>query len=220
VNGFQRSDAGGARSDASVLVVDPDGEHQAFVKAVLEEAGFDVEGVADGDQALAAARRLCPHLVVLEVRMRGMCGYEVCRTLREQFGDSMAIMFMSGDRTDSADRVAGLLLGADDYVGKPVTPDELMARARALVRRVVRRASSTPPDEHAGLTERELEVLRLLADGLDQATIARTLVITPKTVGKHIEHILHKLPARSRAEAVAIAYQRGLHRPSAPAHAS
>ena len=70
-------------------------------------------------------------------------------------------------------------------------------------------------ERSGGLTRREMEVLQLLALGLDQPKIAERLVISPKTVSKHIEHILEKLPARSRAEAVAIAYQRGLHAPSA-----
>jgi DNA-binding CsgD family transcriptional regulator len=73
--------------------------------------------------------------------------------------------------------------------------------------------------DRSELTGRELDVLCLLADGHHQGAIARRLYITPKTVGKHIEHILQKLPARSRAEAVAIAYQRGfVARPERPFH--
>lgn len=209
--------SGPAAVEPPILVVDSDGGDREFVRRVLQRDGFRTECLAGGEEALAAAYRLPPRAVVLEVRLRDICGYEVCRALRARFGDSISIVFMSGDRTDPSDRVAGLLLGADDYLVKPVAPDELLTRLRALVRRVGVRSQRDGAGARAGLTDRELEVLRLLADGFDQAAIARRLVISPKTVAKHLEHILRKLPARSRAEAVAIAYRRGLHGFSWPA---
>lgn len=123
---------------------------------------------------------------------------------------------MSFDRTEALDRAAGLLIGADDYLTKPISADELLARVRALLRRHAAReqASGTAAAGPSTLTAREMEVLHLLADGLGQDAIATELVVTPKTVAKDIERILLKLGARSRAEAVAIAYQRGLHTPS------
>jgi DNA-binding response OmpR family regulator len=199
------------------LVADPDPRQRNFVRALLERAGFKAEAVATGEQALEAARRERPQLVVLEVRLGDISGYEVCRALREEFGDGLGIMFVSADRTDSCDRIAGLLIGADDYVGKPLARDELLARVRALARRAGAYDHLKAPALRHGLTGRELEVLGLLADGNDQQAIAARLFITPKTVGKHIEHILTKLPARSRAEAVSIAYRQGLHSPSGPA---
>jgi DNA-binding NarL/FixJ family response regulator len=198
-----------------VLVADPDARQRSLVGALLRRAGFLAETVASGEQALGAARRRRPRLVVLEVRLGDVSGYEVCRALREEYGDGVGIIFVSADRTDPCDRVAGLLIGADDYLGKPLVGDELVARVRALARRAGAYDQLEAPSLRAGLTERELEVLQLLADGHDQQTIAKRLFISPKTVGKHIEHILTKLPARSRAEAVAIAYRRGLHTPSA-----
>jgi DNA-binding NarL/FixJ family response regulator len=110
-------------------------------------------------------------------------------------------MFVSGERTESYDRVAGLTIGADDYLAKPFEPDELLARLRGLLRRCGATSFVSP------LTRREQEVLSLLADGLDQDEIARRLVISRKTVGSHIERILAKLGAHSRAEAVALAYK-------------
>jgi DNA-binding NarL/FixJ family response regulator len=199
--------------EAPVLVVDPDPAQRGLVRRLVERAGFRSEAVASGEEALEAARRERPQLVVLEVRLSDISGYEVCRALREEFGDQLGIMFVSGDRTDPSDRVAGLLIGADDYLPKPLSGDELLARVRALARRAGAYEHLKAPALQTGLTGRELEVLHLLADGHDQHAIATKLFITPKTVGKHIEHILTKLPARSRAEAVAIAYQRGLHAP-------
>ena len=103
------------------------------------------------------------------------------------------------------DRIAGLLIGADDYLVKPIAPDELLIRIRALVGRA-------PAAARNGLTPREQEVLTLLADGLSQAAIAGVLVIAPKTVATHIERILEKLGVHSRAEAVAAAYRHALVR--------
>jgi DNA-binding NarL/FixJ family response regulator len=195
----------------SALVADPDPRQRHFVHALLRKAGFRAEAVATGEEALEAARRERPQLVVLEVRLGDISGYEVCRALREELGDGVGIVFVSADRTDPCDRVAGLLIGADDYLGKPLARDELLARVRALARRAGAYDHLKAPALSHGLTGRELEVLHLLADGNDQQAIAERLFITPKTVGKHIEHILTKLPARSRAEAVAIAYRQGLH---------
>jgi DNA-binding response OmpR family regulator len=200
-------------NEAPVLVVDPDGDQSRHVADLLERAGFRAKVVESGEQALDEARRERPQLVVLEVRLRDISGYEVCRALKDEFGDTIGIIFVSHDRTDPSDRVAGLMIGADDYLGKPLAGGELLARVRGLARRTGAYDHLKAPALRTGLTARELEVLQLLADGEDQNAIARRLVVSPRTVGKHIEHILAKLPARSRAEAVAIAYQRGLHAP-------
>jgi DNA-binding NarL/FixJ family response regulator len=207
-------DANGAPeglNEPPVLVVDPDGDQRREVAAMLERAGFRVKVIESGEEALEEARRERPNLVVLEVRLSDISGYEVCRALKDQFGDAVGVIFVSGDRTETSDRVAGLMIGADDYMGKPLAADELVARASRLARRTEAYDHLKAPSVRAGLTSRELEVLRLLADGHNQQAIAERLFVSPRTVGKHIEHILAKLPARSRAEAVAIAYRRGLH---------
>jgi two-component system response regulator BaeR len=156
--------------------------------------------------------------VLLDVCLPRASGYEVCRELRDRFGDSLGIIFVSGERIESIDRVSGLLLGADDYLSKPFDPDELLARVRTVLRRVSRPSSngdgkvvaSSIPDEE--LTPRELEVLQLLAEGLTQSQIARHLVISPRTVGTHIQNLLGKLDVHSRAQAVAHAHRAGLVR--------
>ncbi len=202
--------------DAPILVADPDDAHRRLVGDVLTRGGFRPVLVACGEDALMAAQVEQPQLAILEVRLGDISGYEVCRELRESLGPAVGIVFVSGDRTEPSDRVAGLLLGADDYLAKPVTGDELLARVRAVVRRTGLHARPlvAAPAHHGSsadaLTPREREVLELLADGLEQRDIASRLFIAHKTVGKHIEHILRKLSAPNRAAAVAIAYRRGM----------
>jgi DNA-binding NarL/FixJ family response regulator len=104
----------------------------------------------------------------------------------------------------SLETITGLLIGADDYVVTPFAPDELVARVQRLLGR------SHAPAQPRGLsrlTKRELEGLGLLAEGKSQPDIADELVISLKTVGTHIEHILSKLGVKSRAQAVALAYR-------------
>jgi DNA-binding NarL/FixJ family response regulator len=190
---------------ATVLVVDDDDAHRELISTVLGRAGFSTVDASNGEEAMTAARRHQPRLVVLDVRMPDLSGYEVCRRLRDEFGDTVSILFLSGERTEGFDRAAGLLVGADDYLVKPFSPDELLARVR------VRLPSSPEPSAlPSDLTKRELEVLRLLSDGLSQKEIAASLVISSKTVAAHIQHILGKLGVHSRAQAVAQAYRRGL----------
>ena len=195
---------GRVEAAARILVVEDDESYRAFLTAALEGGGFPVRAFRSGGEALSAARADPPALAILDVNLPGISGYEACRALREEYGPELPILFLSGERTESFDRVAGLLIGADDYMVKPAAEDELLARVRALVRRTPARVPSN------GLTPRELDVLRLLADGLRQAEIARVLVISPKTVGTHIEHVLTKLGVHSRAEAVALAYRHDL----------
>jgi DNA-binding NarL/FixJ family response regulator len=192
-----------------VLIVDDDAGLRALVAEVLGHAGYSVVEAESGEEALAAAARERPSLAILDVNMPGMSGYAVCRELRDRFGNDILIVFLSGVRTEAFDRVAGLLIGADDYLAKPFAPDELVARAEALLRRAPAAATNNG-SLLKRLTPRELEVLRLLAEGNRAPQIAERLVISPRTVATHIEHILEKLGAHSRAEAVAVAYREDL----------
>ena len=172
--------------------------------SALAQAGFEPLEAATGTDALECATRERPGLVVLDVRLPDLSGYEVCRELRDRLGASVPVMFVSGERIESFDRVAGLLVGGDDYLVKPFELDELVARARRLVERP--RGST----QTSNLTGREHQVLALLADGLTPAEVAQDLIISRSTVGTHIEHIYEKLGARTRAHAVGIAFRSGL----------
>jgi DNA-binding NarL/FixJ family response regulator len=185
------------------LIVDPDQEDGAAAAEVMRRAGWSTICASSGEEAVEIAQRERPCVVVLEVCLPRISGYEVCRELRDAFGETLSIVFTSGTRTEPYDRVAGLLLGADDYLAKPFAADELLAR----VRRLVEHSSSPAPGDASNLTAREREVLELVAEGLNQKEIAGRLVISPKTVGAHIEHIFAKLGVRSRAQAVASVYR-------------
>jgi DNA-binding NarL/FixJ family response regulator len=195
-----------------ILVVDRNTGTRSQVARLLERMGYETQQAQNGREALETARQVQPALVLLEINLTEVSGYEVCRELRDRFGDDIAIIFLSGDRTEPYDRVAGLLLGADDYIVKPFDEGELLARVRSALRH-----SAVPPNNGSqgdpaaeALTSREREVLKLLARGLTQADIARKLVISPKTVGGHIQRVLTKLGVHSRAQAVALAHEQGL----------
>jgi DNA-binding NarL/FixJ family response regulator len=195
-----------------ILVADGDRSSRRAIGRLLQRIGHQTVEARTGPEALDLATRLRPPLVILEVHLEEISGYEVCQELREEFGGDIAIIFISGERTTTSDRVAGLLVGADDYVVKPFDPDELLARVRAAWRRVLFEPERAEENDAspAGLTPREDEVLMLLAAGLGQSEIAAALVISPKTVGGHIQRILTKLGVHSRAQAVALAHQQGM----------
>jgi len=192
-----------------VLVVDDNAEIQDLVVGLLERLEIDARAVADGETALASIRGERPALVLLDVCLPGISGYEVCREIRETFGDEPRIIFVSGKRVEPYDRAAGLLIGGDDYVTKPFDPDELLARVRTQLRQVTN-GNGSRPRVGGSLTAREREVLELLAQGYTQAEIAALFVLSPKTVGTHIQHVLTKLGVHNRAQAVALAHREGL----------
>ena len=189
-----------------ILIVDDDAAFREFVRSLLGRIGCPVVETGDGDEAMEVALAERPGLVLLDVDVPGMSGYEICRALRDTYGEDLPIIFVSGRRTEQLDLVSGLLIGADDYVVKPFETAEFLARVRRHLSRTPRGLNGNG----AGLTPREQEILGLLAAGLDQRSIAEQLVISPKTVATHIQRILGKLGVRSRAQAVAYAHRNGM----------
>jgi DNA-binding response OmpR family regulator len=118
-----------------VLIVEDDSDIASLIAHFLDKAGHQTEIFADGGRALARAKESVPDLVVLDLMLPGLSGLEVCRALR--MGDkTLAVpIIMLTARGEEADRILGLDVGADDYVVKPFSPNELMARVRALLRR-------------------------------------------------------------------------------------
>jgi DNA-binding NarL/FixJ family response regulator len=197
----------------TVLVVDSDDAWCADTRRLLERAGIEATVAATAIEALSRIRTERPAAVLLDTTLPDVDGLELCHRLREEFGDDLSIVIVSLERNDPHDRIAALLLGADDYLAKSCDPGELVARVR---RHASRRSNGkngsdrNGDDGTLGLTRREGAVLRLLAAGLTQRDIAQELYISPKTVASHIQRILAKLGVHSRAQAVALAHKHGL----------
>jgi DNA-binding NarL/FixJ family response regulator len=215
--------AGVMNAVGNVLLVGADPEFRAWVGDLLSRIGYSVSHASSGEEALEAVRGERPHCLVLEVLLPGITGYAVCQEVRRLHGEDVSIIFVSAERTEVPDRVAGLLLGADDYIVKPFHHDEFLARIRRAVDRArhLLRVAGAAPAGLAELTAREREVLALLAEGRDQADIAVELFISPTTVSTHIQRILGKLGVHSRAQAVAVAHlERLVERPVVKASGS
>jgi DNA-binding response OmpR family regulator len=190
----------------TALVVDDDPRFRELIARTLEGAGIHTVEAGRREEALELAGEA--DVVILDVNLPEANGYTICRELREAYGEDLPIVFLSGYRTESIDRAAGLLIGGDDYVVKPPEMDELMARVRRLVERSRRRKH--PVQNGYRLTRRELEVLHRLSAGQRSSEIAKDLGISPKTMARHVQHILAKLGVHSQAHAVARAYEQGL----------
>jgi DNA-binding response OmpR family regulator len=150
-------------AQGTVLVVDDEPTILDVVGRYMERAGYDTYRAADGPEALRLAAAHRPDLVVLDLMLPGIDGIEVMRQLHEAPGPRIAVILLTA-RGEESDRLVGLRQGADDYVVKPFSPAELVARAGAVLRRV------SPPDEEAPPIERgplriEPATRRVLLDG-------------------------------------------------------
>jgi len=171
----------------TILIVDDDPHIRQLLVFAFGKAGLDTAQASDGEAALSYAAQHQPDLIVLDINMPKMDGLEVCRQLRAQ-GD-MPILFLSS-RDDEIDRVLGIELGADDYVVKPFSPREVVARSMAILRRTASRpraADTTASLQHGSL---RLDTDAWAAKWRDTAveltvtefTILRTLVSMPARI--------------------------------------
>lgn len=144
-----------ALDKTTVLVVEDAPEFRTMIEAVFDrEANFDVHLAADGLQALELARKIDPEVVILDVGLPGMDGVSVCRELR-LFTDAYVIMLTARD--EEVDRLVGLAVGADDYMTKPFSTRELVARVQTVLRRPRRRLGDAPLDVDAPVTDDVVE---------------------------------------------------------------
>jgi DNA-binding response OmpR family regulator len=205
----------------SVLVVDDEPTIAEVVSRYLERAGYDTRIAGDGAQALQAASEQRPDLVVLDLMLPKIDGLEVMRRLREQDRDRIAVILLTA-KGEESDRVIGLRLGADDYVVKPFSPAELVARVDAVLRRVDTAPSHEPAieledltidpaarrvfarGEEVQLTQREFDVLLFLArhpgqvfsrNQLMDAVWQYSFYTDTSTVTVHIRRLRSKIEA-------------------------
>ena len=127
-----------------VLIVDDEAHIRELARMYLEQEGFQVEEAADGEEALTRWQRDAPDLIILDLMLPKMDGWQVCRTIRAS-SDVPIIMLTA--RSDDVDKIVGLEMGADDYITKPFNPRELAARVKAVLRRVQASSESVEPKE-------------------------------------------------------------------------
>ncbi|GAA2117096.1 response regulator transcription factor [Nocardioides bigeumensis] len=208
-----------------VMVVDDHPMWRDAVERDLQAAGFDVVGVAaDGDQAIARFPAARPQVVVLDLQIPGPNGVEVTqRVLAHDPSARVLILSASGEHADVLDAVKA---GATGYLVKSASRDELVAAVRrvadgdtvftpglaGLVLGEFRRMSDAPEpvDETEQLTDRETEILKMVAKGMEYKLIAERLVISHRTVQNHVQNTLRKLQMHNRVELTRWAIQRGL----------
>lgn len=200
-----------------ILIIDDEPEIVRVLRGYLEQAGYRVLTAYDGTEGLRRARQESPDLVILDLMLPGMDGIDVCRTLR-QTTDIPIIMVTA--RVEETDRVLGLELGADDYVTKPFSPRELVARVRAVLRRYQAPAQQEPVlvvddlrmdvarrtvqrgEEQAELTPSEFEILRALMSApgrvfsrlqLLEASQGEAYEGYERTIDTHIKNLRRKI---------------------------
>src|SRR5579885_2969506 len=142
---------GKSLSGQTILVVDDEQSIIDFIRLGMKYEGARVEAAMDGLAALEAARRLRPNLIILDIMLPGMDGLEVCRRLRTQELTADIPILMLTARDEVSDRVAGLNTGADDYLTKPFSFEELLARVKAILRRQQRFSGPSAPAAAPGM---------------------------------------------------------------------
>ncbi len=193
-----------------ILIVEDNADLASGLKRNLEVEGHRVSVAGTASAAIEAASLEAPDLVVLDLGLPDRDGYHVLEEIRGR-GCQMPVLILSA-RGLETDKVKGFRLGADDYVTKPFGVVELMARIAAHLRRSAQGdgapSNGALPDEilqsRYGLTERQVEVARLLAMGRSNAEIAESLGLSTFTARNHTEQVLFKLGASTRARVGAI----------------
>jgi DNA-binding NarL/FixJ family response regulator len=212
--------------EVRVLVVDDHDLFRTGLKNLLEEEGVNIVGEAEnGENAIRLAADLAPDVIIMDLNMPGLGGVETTRRLSGLAPLSRVVVLTIS--ADDEDVMSAVMAGACGYLLKDSTIQDLIAGIRAaaqgeslispqIAAKVLQRLRSHSTNEDAAetiraeLSDRELEVLKLIANGKDNAQIARDLFISPKTVKNHISNILMKLQIENRIQAAVYAVRSGI----------
>jgi len=210
----------------TILIID---DHPFFRKGVSQLIAMDpqfklIGEAANGPEGIELSRSLKPDLLLLDLNMKGMNGIEVLKVLKNSDLDSIVIIMTVSNAQE--DLVAALRSGADGYLLKDMEPEEFMSKLQRAVQghmvldetltsmlaNALRTEHQAPAATDSTLTDREREILTLIADGMSNKLIARELDISDGTVKVHVKHLLRKLNLNSRLEAAAWAHEHGIKR--------
>jgi DNA-binding NarL/FixJ family response regulator len=211
-----------------VLLADDQELVRAGFRMILEtQADIEVVGEAgDGVEAVTATRRLRPDVVLMDIRMPNLDGLQATKQVMATGSRSRILILTTFDLDEYV--YQALAAGASGFLLKNAPPEQLIDAVRvvaagdallspSITRRVIEQFTQLPPpggtDVLAGLTDREREVLKLVARGMSNAEIAAELFVSDATVKSHVAHLLAKLQLRDRVQAVVLAYESGLIRP-------
>lgn len=209
-----------------ILVVEDDRDIAELVGRYLEKSGFEVDILCSGTQALTSISTKPPNLLILDLMLPGLDGLEICRSIRSSAATRAIPIIMLTARAEEAERIKGLEIGADDYIAKPFSPNELVARVRALLRRAALNPVSAEPitygpivvdperhivvlnGQHVKLTAKEFLLLRYLLDHRGRV-LSRDVLLTDvwgyrytggtRTVDVHVRRLREKLPSLGEA---------------------
>ena len=216
----------------TILVADDDLGTRLSISDYLEIAGYWTLTAEDGNEALEMVSQHKPHLLITDITMPGLDGYELVRLVRQQpLLRLLPVIFLTG-RANTEERIRGYQLGCDLYLPKPFELEELGAVVRNLLDRSqlietewrsrlpAERELAVSPDPQflvrvphlpaLDLTQREQEVLNVLTEGLSNAQIGDRLHLSPRTVEKYVSSLLRKTETNNRAELLRYAMQHGL----------
>ena len=208
----------------NVLVVDDHSLFRDGIISLLEAAGLDVVGqVGDGQEAVEAALRLRPDLVLMDIDMPRMNGWEALRLIKAE-SPEITVVMLTVSKND-ANLLEAVRLGAQGYLLKDLNAEEFLQMVEGvkrgeaamtpqttthLMQELTKNHAQQPVDPADRLTDREMELLQWVADGLSNKAIAQKLSISENTVKYHMKNILQKLDVQNRTEAVMQAIRAGL----------
>ncbi len=203
----------------TILIIEDDDQTRENLEIILDMEGFHVRAAADGRAGLASAQTEPPDLIVCDVSMPQLDGHEVLRTLRAHPQTAAIPFIFLTARGERHQQRAGMNLGADDYLCKPLDAEDLIAAVRSRLQRRKENHdatlatagpdfSSPTPLQSLGLTAREADVLLWVSQGKSNSDVATILGMSEKTVKIHLGHIFEKLNVETRTAAAMLAMER------------